>query len=238
MKNVLSTVSDRREEKKSGQTMEERLNAIRAGILGSNDGILTVVGVVFSVAAATTNRLVIVIAALSDLLACALSMGSGEFAAVSSQSDSERVAVDRERVALKENFDEQLATVQAYYEDRGVTAETAKAIAVELLAQKPLETILSVKYDMTLGHYVSPIEASFASTFSAALGGALPLLALLLSSMKYQYIAAILATVVAVSLTGLISAFLSKGMVKRAVIRNIWIGLLTIVIHFSIGKLF
>lgn len=238
MKNFLNNWRDQRQEKQSKQTMEERLNAIRAGILGSNDGILTVVGVVFSVAAATTNRLVIVIAGLSDLLACALSMGSGEFAAVSSQSDSERVAVGRERTALDKQFGEQIETVQAYYEDRGVSAETAKTIAGELLASKPLETVLTVKYDMTLGHYVSPIQASFASTFSAALGGALPLLALLLAPIRYQYLAAILATVVAVSLTGLISAILSKGMVKRAVWRNIWIGLLTILIHFTIGKLF
>ncbi|GAP02461.1 integral membrane protein [Fructobacillus pseudoficulneus] len=238
MKDFLNNWRNQRQEKQSKQTMEERLNAIRAGILGSNDGILTVVGVVFSVAAATTNRLVIVIAGLSDLLACALSMGSGEFAAVSSQSDSERVAVGREQAALDKEFGEQVETVQGYYEDRGVSAETAKAIAGELLTSKPLETVLTVKYDMTLGHYVSPIQASFASTFSAALGGALPLLALLLAPIRYQYSAAILATVVAVSLTGLISAILSQGMVKRAVWRNIWIGLLTILIHFTIGKLF
>ena len=58
-------------------TMDERLNAIRAGVLGSNDGVLTVVGVLFSVAAATTNHFAIFIAGLADLLACALSMASG-----------------------------------------------------------------------------------------------------------------------------------------------------------------
>lgn len=77
--------------------MDERLNAIRAGVLGANDGILTVVGVLFSVAAATTNHFAIFIAGLADLLACALSMASGEYASVSSQSDSEKVVVAREK---------------------------------------------------------------------------------------------------------------------------------------------
>ena len=82
--------------------MEERLNAIRAGVLGSNDGILTVVGVLFSVGAATSNQFTIFIAGLADLLACALSMASGEYASVSSQADAEKVVVDHETQRLRE----------------------------------------------------------------------------------------------------------------------------------------
>lgn len=88
---------------KTHQTMEERLNAIRAGVLGSNDGILTVVGVLFSVGATTSNQFTIFIAGLADLLACALSMASGEYASVSSQADAEKVVVDRETQRLRVN---------------------------------------------------------------------------------------------------------------------------------------
>ena len=254
MTTLLKNWQQKKNDKKQGQTMEERLNTIRAGILGSNDGILTVVGVVFSVAAATSNRLVIVLAGLSDLLACALSMGSGEFAAVSSQADSEKVAVALEKARLKTAFDAQMEDVAAFYTDRGVQPDTAKAIAAELLAEKPqigrascrervlaekpLATVLSVKYDMTLGHYVSPIAAAVSSTFSAALGGVFPLVALLIFPAHYQYLAAIVATVVASALTGLLSAIFSQGMVKRAIWRNIWVGLVTIAIHYCIGLLF
>ena len=77
------------EKKKQTATMDERLNTLRAGVLGSNDGILTVVGVLFSVAVATPNIFTIFIAGLSDLLACAFSMASGEYASVSSQRDAE-----------------------------------------------------------------------------------------------------------------------------------------------------
>lgn len=77
------------------QTMEEKLNTLRAGVLGSNDGILTVVGVLVSVAAATSDRFTIFIAGLSDLLACAFSMASGEYASVSTQKDTEESAVSK-----------------------------------------------------------------------------------------------------------------------------------------------
>ncbi|GMA69443.1 membrane protein [Leuconostoc litchii] len=226
------------EKVKKHETMDERLNAIRAGVLGSNDGILTVVGVLFSVAAATTNQFAIFIAGLADLVACSLSMASGEYASVSSQSDSEKVAVETEKHLLKTDMAGQHHCVKSFYMDRGVSEQTANEIADELLIKKPLETVLSIKYDITLGHYMSPWSAAWSSLFSAALGGAFPLLTLLIVSGKYQFIATIGATVVAVALTGLLSAKLSNGLVKRAVIRNIIIGLITIAIHYGIGKAF
>ncbi|MBS1007557.1 VIT1/CCC1 transporter family protein [Leuconostoc suionicum] len=226
------------EKVKKHETMDERLNAIRAGVLGSNDGILTVVGVLFSVAAATTNQFAIFIAGLADLVACALSMASGEYASVSSQSDSEKVAVETEKELLKTDMRGQHRCVRDFYVERGVSEKTASVIADELLQKKPLETVLSVKYDITLGHYMSPWSAAWSSLFSAALGGAFPLLTLLIVSGKYQFIATIAATVVAVTLTGFLSAKISNGLVKRAVIRNIIIGLITIAIHFGIGKIF
>lgn len=223
---------------KEQATMDERLNAIRAGVLGSNDGILTVVGVLFSVAAATTNSFAIFIAGLADLLACALSMASGEYASVSSQSDSEKVVVEQERELLKTDFASEHKTVENFYVDRGVTRHTAVLIADELLSKSPLETMLSVKYDITLGHYLNPWSAAWASLFSAALGGIFPLAALILSPVRYQFIATIGATVVAVALTGFLSASMSNGLVKRAMLRNVIIGLVTIMIHYGVGKIF
>ncbi|MDR2661315.1 MAG: VIT family protein [Lactobacillaceae bacterium] len=219
-------------------TIDERLNSIRAGVLGANDGILTVVGVLFSVAAATTNQFAIFIAGLADLLACALSMSSGEYASVSSQLDSEKVVVQKEKKLLKDDFDSQIQTVKDFYVERGVTENTAYKIAKELLAKKPLETVLSVKYDITLGHYMNPWSAAWSSLFSAAIGGVFPLATLILVTGKYQFIATIASTVVAVALTGFISARISNGLVKRAIIRNIIIGLVTVAIHFGIGKMF
>lgn len=124
--------------KQQKKTMEEKLNTLRAGVLGSNDGILTVVGVLVSVAAATTDRFTIFIAGLSDLLACAFSMASGEYASVSTQKDTEKSAVAQEEKLLKTDFAGELQAVTDYYVNKGVSKETSAAIAADLLKKKPL----------------------------------------------------------------------------------------------------
>ncbi|MFB9768957.1 VIT1/CCC1 transporter family protein [Lactiplantibacillus modestisalitolerans] len=224
--------------KKSKQTMDEKLNSLRAGVLGSNDGILTVVGVLFSVAAATTNQFTIFIAGLSDLLACAFSMASGEYASVSTQKDTEKAVVEREKQLLKTDFDSEIAAVKRHYMTLGVSEATSIEIAKDLLAKKPLETVVSVKYDMELGHYMNPWDAAFASLFSASAGGIFPLFAMTFAPDRFQWPATIIAVSVAVALTGFLSAKLGKGNVKTAVIRNVIVGIITMFIHYYVGKLF
>lgn len=224
--------------KRKKQTMEEKLNTLRAGVLGSNDGILTVVGVLVSVAAATTDRFTIFIAGLSDLLACVFSMACGEYASVSTQRDTEESAVNTEQRLLKTDFAGELATVKQYYVDKGVTPATSMAIAKDLLSKKPLETMVRIKYDIELGHFLSPWDAAFSSLFSAAAGGLFPLMAMTFAPNAYKWYAVILAVVLTSALTGFISSKLGNGLVKVAVIRNIIIGLITITIHYGVGKLF
>lgn len=122
---------------KKTSSMSERLNTLRAGVLGSNDGILTVVGVLFSVAVATTDQFTIFIAGLSDLLACAFSMAAGEYASVSTQKDAEKAAVAKEKQLLKTDFSSELATVKMFYVERGVSEQTAALIAQDLMAKAP-----------------------------------------------------------------------------------------------------
>lgn len=224
--------------KRKKQTMEEKLNTLRAGVLGSNDGILTVVGVLVSVAAATTDRFTIFIAGLSDLLACAFSMACGEYASVSTQRDTEESAVSTEERLLKTDFAGELAAVKQHYVDKGVTPETSLAIAKDLLSKKPLETMVRIKYDIELGHFLSPWDAAFSSLFSAAAGGLFPLMAMTFAPNAYKWYAVILAVILTSALTGFISSKLGNGLVKIAVIRNIIIGLITITIHYGVGKLF
>lgn len=223
---------------KTAQTMEEKLNTLRAGVLGSNDGILTVVGVLVSVAAATSNEFTIFIAGLSDLLACAFSMAAGEYASVSAQKETEKAAVAKEAKLLKTAWTEQVAVVKAHYVAKGVHEQTAAAIAADLMQKKPLATVVRIKYDIELGHYLNPWDAAYASLFAAALGGLLPLMAMTFVTGPLKWGATILAVALASALTGLISAKLGDGLVKRAVIRNIIIGLITITIHYGVGKLF
>lgn len=224
--------------KRKKQTMEEKLNTLRAGVLGSNDGILTVVGVLVSVAAATSNRFTIFIAGLSDLLACAFSMACGEYASVSTQRDTEESAVETEKRLLKTDFASEIEAVKQYYVNKGVTAATSLAIAKDLLNKKPLETVVRVKYDIELGHFLSPWDAAFSSLFSAAAGGLFPLMAMTFAPNALKWYAVILAVVLTSALTGFISSKLGNGLVKVAVIRNIIIALITVAIHYGVGKLF
>lgn len=223
---------------KKANIMAEKLNTIRAGVLGSNDGILTVVGVLFSVGAATTNQFTILLAGLADLLACALSMASGEYASVSSQADAQKVVVVDEKKRIKKQPDQVQQDIYQFYYNQGLTEVTAHKIARELMHKIPLETILKVKYDMILGHYVSPWSAAFSSLICASLGGMLPLAAMYLAPLQWQFLATIGATIIAVALTGFLSAKLGQGLPKRAISRNIMIGLITIAIHYGIGMLF
>lgn len=223
---------------KESLTMDEKLNTLRAGVLGSNDGILTVVGVLVSVAAATTSQFTIFIAGLSDLLACAFSMGSGEYASVSTQKDTEKAAVEKERRLLQTNFDDEVKVVQEYYEARGVTPETSLAIAQDLMNKKPLETVTNVKYDIQLGHYMNPWDAAFSSLFAAAAGGLFPLLAIFLSPVKYQWPITVAAVMASIALTGFLSAKLGHGLAKTAMIRNVIVGIITMIIHYFVGRLF
>lgn len=232
----MMSIRSKKKEKPS-QTMDEKLNSLRAGVLGSNDGILTVVGVLFSVAVATTNQFTIFIAGLSDLLACAFSMASGEYASVSTQKDTEQSVVRKEKELLKTNYKQQLQTVSDYYVDQGVTKQTADKIADDLMKKKPLETIVNIKYDLQLGHYMNPWDAAFSSLFSAAAGGIFPLVAMTVTPVAYQWQATILAVCFSVALTGFMSARLGNGLVKNAMIRNVLVGIITMIIHYSLGML-
>nr|WP_057765262.1 VIT family protein [Companilactobacillus tucceti] len=222
-------------QKKSKKTMAERSNTLRAGVLGSNDGILTVVGVLFSVAVATTNQFTIFIAGLSDLIACAFSMASGEYASVSSQKDTEKAAIEKERELIETDYQAELNVVADYYVDRGVSKETSLEIAEELMKKDALGTVVKVKYDLDLGHYMNPWDAAFSSLVAASSGGIFPLVAMTFLPVSLQWPGTILAVTLSVALTGFLSAKLGDGLVKTAIIRNVIVGIITMIIHYSVG---
>ena len=219
------------------ETLEEKLNTIRAGVLGANDGILTVVGVLFSVAVATTNNFTIFIAGLSDLLACAFSMASGEYASVSTQKDTEMSAVEQEKELIKTDYDGEVKAVEDYYVNEGVSQGTAHKIAHNLMEKHPLETVVDVKYGIKLGHYMDPWAAAISSFVAAAVGGFLPLIAMVLAPMNLKWQITIIAVCISVSLTGFLSAKLGHSDVRNSVVRNLIVGIVTMIIHYGIGLL-
>jgi len=224
--------------KKQEQSLAMRANTLRAGVLGANDGILTVVGVLFSVGAATHDSFTLFIAGLADLLAVAFSMAGGEYASVSSQRDTEASAVQTESGLLETDHAGERDAVIADYVARGVQHDTAAAIADELLEKQPLKTVVTVKYDLNPDELMNPWMAALASLICAALGGILPLGALTFFPGIWRWIGTIIATIFAVGLTGLFSAKLGHGFVRAAMMRNIIIGIITMFIHYGIGMFF
>lgn len=213
-----------------------RLNTLRAGVLGSNDGILTVVGVLLSVGVATNNRFTILMAGLSDLLACAFSMSTGEYSSVSSQRDTELSLIKLEKKLIKEQPQKELLTIKSYYKSHGVSDMTSELIAKQLMKTNALKTLLRIKYNIT-DSCMNPWYAAISSFLSALSGGVFPLIAMLIFKENMRWIATIMAVILAITITGYLSAKLGNSSVKKSIIRNVIVGVVTMIIHYSIGIL-
>ncbi|WP_033414835.1 VIT1/CCC1 transporter family protein, partial [Actinomycetospora chiangmaiensis] len=110
---------------------ENRLNRLRAGVLGANDGIVSVAGIVVGVAGATIASGPILTAGVAGLVAGAVSMALGEYVSVSSQRDAERSLLAKERRELAEDPEEELEELAAIYAAKGLSEQTAMQVARE-----------------------------------------------------------------------------------------------------------
>src|SRR5690349_1409230 len=157
-----------------------RLNWLRAGVLGANDGIVSVAGIVVGVAGATSQRGPIFTAGLAGLVAGAVSMALGEYVSVSSQRDTEHALVAKERRELHESPEEELQELIALYRAKGLSQATARRVAEELTAHDALGAHLDAELGIDPGDLANPRQAAAASALSFTVGALLPLLAVLL----------------------------------------------------------
>lgn len=134
----------------------QRLNWLRAGVLGANDGIVSVAAIVVGVAGATTASGPILTAGLAGLVGGAISMALGEYVSVSSQSDSERALIAKERQELRDMPEEELDELTGLYRARGLSEQTARQVAVELTAHDALAAHLSAELNIDQDDVVSP----------------------------------------------------------------------------------
>ncbi|MFC7404150.1 VIT1/CCC1 transporter family protein [Georgenia alba] len=217
--------------------MEQRLNALRAGVLGANDGIVSVAAVVVGVAGATTQTGPIATAGLAAALGGAVSMALGEYVSVSSQRDSERHLVTRERRALAADPQGQVDSLARLYETRGLTPRTARAVAVEATAVDPLAAVVRARHNIDLEDVVSPWHAAFASFGSFVVGAVLPLLAILLPPPEARVPVTFAATLLALALTGAVAAGIGGGSRRHAALRVVAGGALALAVTYLVGFL-
>jgi VIT1/CCC1 family predicted Fe2+/Mn2+ transporter len=214
-----------------------RLNWLRAGVLGANDGIVSVAGIVLGVAAATSNRTTIVTAGVAGLAAGAMSMAVGEYVSVSTQRDTEQALLDQERRELLEMPEQELVELTDIYVSKGLTADLAADVARQLTAHDALGAHAEAELHINPDELTSPWNAAVASLVSFTLGALLPLVAIALPPRGIRNSVTIIAVVVALAVTGWTSAWLGRSPVSRSVLRNVVGGLLAMAITYGIGLL-
>ncbi|MBC7592827.1 MAG: VIT family protein [Kineosporiaceae bacterium] len=221
-----------------GTGMAVRLNWLRAGVLGANDGIVSTAGLVVGVAGATSSRGAIFTAGLAGLVAGAVSMALGEYVSVSSQRDSESALLERERRELEETPEEELVELAGIYEAKGLSAETAKKVAVELTAHDALTAHADAELRIDPNALANPIHAAIASAVAFLLGAMLPLVAILLPPPGLRVIVTAIAVLAALAITGMISAKIGGSNARLAVARVVVGGAAGLALTYGIGSLF
>jgi VIT1/CCC1 family predicted Fe2+/Mn2+ transporter len=219
------------------ETLGARLNRLRAGVLGANDGIVSTAGLVVGVAGASTDRAPVLVAGLAGLVAGALSMAGGEYVSVSTQRDTERAALRTESWELAHLPDQELDELTAIYRDKGLDEATAREVAVQLTAKDALAAHAEAELGIDPDERTSPWQAALASMLAFVAGSVLPLLAIALPPLATRVPVTVVAVTLALALTGVVSARLGRARVRPAVVRNVVVGLLAMGVTFAVGTL-
>jgi vacuolar iron transporter family protein len=214
-----------------------RLNWLRAGVLGANDGIVSTAGLVIGVAGATTDRSALLMAGVAGLAAGAMSMGVGEYVSVSTQRDTETSLLNLERQELLELPEQELRELAGLLQKKGMSKEVARQAAVEMTAHDALAAHADIELGIDPAALSSPVQAALASAVAFTVGALIPLLAILLAPAGIAVGVTVVAVVLALMGTGITSARLGHAPMLRATARNVLGGLLAMGITFWIGRL-
>ena len=193
----------------------ERLNILRAGVLGANDGIISIAGVVIGVASATSNIWFILISALSEEAAIA----------------KEQALLDRSPEAARESL------YQTFLSQGD--CETAAEVKVnQAFSKNPIKVLVEEKYGVDLNEITNPWHAAVSSFLAFSVGSLPPALAIMLFPEPYRMPVTVVVVALTLLLTGYISAKLGKAPIKQAMLRNLTVGLLTMLVTFLVGHIF
>jgi VIT1/CCC1 family predicted Fe2+/Mn2+ transporter len=214
------------------------LNWLRAAVLGANDGIVSVSSIILGVAGATSARHTIFIAGLAGLVAGAFSMAVGEYVSVSSQRDTERAYIRKEKRRLREDPEHELEGLAAAYEAKGVSRKTAMLVAKELSAKDALAAHLEAELQLDEEDLNDPTQAAAASMISFTVGGLIPLVAVLVASRHIRIGVTFVAVLLALCVTGYLSATVGGASRRRAILRVVVGGAVAMAATYFIGHLF
>lgn len=212
--------------------LASRLNWLRAGVLGANDGIVSTAAIVLGVAGATDNRGSIVLSGLIGMMAGAMSMAAGEYVSVSTQRDTEKAVLDRERRELAETPEEELEELAGLYEAKGIEPALARQVAAQLTAKDALRAHAEAELGLDPDELTNPWQAAGASFLAFLVGASIPLLGVVIAPSAWVTVVAV---AIALAVTGSVSARLGSAPVRRAVLRNVAGGLLAMGVTYLLG---
>ncbi|WP_411105895.1 VIT family protein [Streptomyces sp. cmx-4-9] len=220
----------------AGAAISTRLNWLRAGVLGANDGIISTAGLVVGVAGATTTRSTILAAGVAGLLAGALSMAAGEYVSVSSQRDSEQAALELERKELATEPEAELDELTDLLAERGLSRELAREAAKQLTERDALRAHARVELGIDPDELANPWHAALASLVAFTVGALLPLSAIVLPGSSVRVPVTVVSVLAALTLCGVVSARLGAAPVPRAILRNVTGGALAMGVTYAVGS--
>ncbi|HEY4160430.1 MAG TPA: VIT family protein [Candidatus Saccharimonadales bacterium] len=224
--------------KEKNRASNATLNWLRAAVLGANDGIVSVSSIILGVAGATSQKHTIFIAGLAGLVAGAFSMAVGEYVSVSSQSDAEKAFISRERRRLHEDPDHELDGLVKAYVAKGASTETAQQMAQEVSAKDPLAAHLDIELNIDEDDLNNPLQAAVASFVSFTIGALVPLIAALATSRHARVAVTFVSVLIALCITGYLSATVGTASRRRAILRVVVGGAVAMAATYFIGHLF
>lgn len=212
-----------------------RLNWLRAGVLGANDGIVSMAGLVVGVAGATSSRGAILTAGLAGLVAGALSMAGGEYVSVSTQRDTEQALLAKERWELEHLAEHELDELTEIYHSKGLSDQLARQVAIELTAHDALGAHAEAELGIDPNALTNPWHAAWASLIAFTVGALLPLLAIQLPLHALRVPVTFVSVVLALAATGSLSAAVGGAPRMPAVLRNVGVGALAMAVTYGVG---
>lgn len=216
----------------------DRIGWLRAGVLGANDGIVSTASLVVGVAAASAVRGDVLLAGIAGLVAGAMSMAAGEYVSVSSQADTEKADLAREKKELETDDVTERRELVNIYIQRGLESALAKKVADQLMAKDALMAHARDELGLNEIHTAQPIQAALASALSFAVGAVLPLLAVMVAPVQWMIPIVVASSLLFLAVMGVIAAKLGGANMWVGALRVAFWGLLAMLATFLVGKLF
>ena len=215
-----------------------RIGWLRAAVLGANDGIISTASLILGVASAGSSSNAALIAGVAGLVAGAMSMAAGEYVSVSSQSDTERAELARETRELGSDPEREQEELAQIYVARGVQPELARQIARQLMAKDALGAHARDELGISETTTARPVQAAMASAATFTLGGAAPLVLVVISPATLLLPMVAVGSLVFLALLGMIGAMAGGAGILRPTIRVTFWGALAMALTTGIGALF